>query len=123
MHLHHVVGQVDQPVVWDVRPGVETALVVPIEGEGGFGHLEYQRWTRPMRGQVVAGPARHGRNVRLWFGLLVERDRSPATDVPTRPEDMFEGLSGQHDGGRMGWTLPLLDDNLATHQLKALVWM
>ena len=76
-----------------------------------------------MRGQVVARTARHHRNVRLWFGLLVERDRGAGTDVPTRPEGMLEGFSCQHDGGGMGWTLPLLDDNLATHELKALVRM
>jgi hypothetical protein len=39
--------------VQDPRPGIQAALVVAIEGEGGLGHLQYQLRTGWMRGEVV----------------------------------------------------------------------
>jgi hypothetical protein len=64
-----MIREVDEPVVRNLRSGIQAALVVAIERERGFGHLQYQRRTGRMSDQVVAGTSRHHGDVRLRLAL------------------------------------------------------
>ena len=121
VHLQDIVDQVDDPVVCDSSPGVETGFLPAIQREARQGHLHHELGAARVRHHVVAGPSGHDGDIRLRLGLLVQSDGQLGLDVPVGSERRAKRPGDQSNPGRVRPSLWLADDQLAAEQLQALV--
>jgi hypothetical protein len=88
VNLQHVVGQIEDPVVGNPGPRIETALLPPIECQARLGHFDDENRVRRMRAAMVTPAAWYHRDVRLRLGVLVERDGAMGPDRPSGAKDL-----------------------------------
>lgn len=119
--LEGPVDEVDDPVVGQASPGVETALHVPVEGQARLRHFDHHRRAGGMRIAVVAGAAGHHGHVGLGLGFVVEGDRVLKADDPALTEGRAERIPGETNRSGVRAALGLGDDHLAADQLDRLV--
>jgi cytochrome c553 len=120
VHLERALREIHDPVVDEAGAGVEAALVLAVQSEAGVAHLDHEYGPRGVAGLVVTKTPGHHGQVRLWFGLLIEREWPLAADFPASAERGAERLFRGPDGGEVATALRLGDDELPAEQLDGI---
>jgi hypothetical protein len=119
MHLDDGVDEVDDPVLGQSPPRVQTALDPPVEPQARVGDLDHERGHRRVRVDVVAERAADDRDVRLRLGVVVQCERGLQADVPAIAERRPEELADLSDDRGVAAALRFPDDERAVEQLQA----